>query len=357
MSTPARSVSARSSASRVLAGLAQAMPELGVARVDRELLAGLGVLDDDHAGVGKLVLARIEQPDRDDLVALGQLQQRALPAGRGDEVGDEDDERAPPDRAERELEQARQVGDRAARAGGGRIRLRASASTWLRPLRGGSVLLDLVVEEDRADAVAAAGEQAGERRRELAQHELLRPVDRAEPHRRRPVEQEPRGQLAILDVLPHERRVHPRRDVPVDVADVVARLVLAQVEEVRPDPAEDRAVVPLQQAVEAADHLPLEAVEELAQASRRRGCGRCPCVARTVAPPCAMRSLSASSGSGTAARMRSMIVVRRDAVGERLVGEHEPVAQDVGGDLAGGPGAARTRGRGRARAPGRRGSC
>ena len=99
----------------VLAGLAQPVPELGVARVDRELLAGLGVLDHDHAGVGQLVLARIEQPDRDDLVALGQLQQRTLPSGRGDEVGDENDQRAPPDCAERELEQPRQVGDRPVR--------------------------------------------------------------------------------------------------------------------------------------------------------------------------------------------------------------------------------------------------
>ena len=64
----------------VLAGLAKPVPELGVARVDRELLAGLRVLDHDHAGVGELVLARVEEADRDDLVALGQLQQRTLPA-------------------------------------------------------------------------------------------------------------------------------------------------------------------------------------------------------------------------------------------------------------------------------------
>ena len=96
----------------VLAGLAKPVAELGVARVDRELLSGLRVLDHDHAGVGKLVLARVEEADRDDLVALGQLQQGTLPARRGDEVGDENDERASPDCPERELEQACQVGDR-----------------------------------------------------------------------------------------------------------------------------------------------------------------------------------------------------------------------------------------------------
>ena len=245
----------------VLAGLAKTTTELGVARVDHELLAGLRVLDHDHAGVGKLVLARVEQPDRDDLVALGQLEQGPLPSGRGDEVGDEDDERASPDRAVRGSRSACEVGDRPVRPGrpqqapGEGEHLVSAAARRDR-------LLDLVVEEDRPDPVAAAGEQPGERRRELAQDELLRPVDRAEPHRRRPVEQQPGRELAILGVLPDERRVHPRGDVPVDVPDVVAGLVLAEVEEVRADPAERRAVVPLEQAVEAADHLPLEAAEE-----------------------------------------------------------------------------------------------
>ncbi len=70
MSTPARSVSCAQLRLTVLAGLAQPMTELGVARVDDELLAGLRVLDDDHAGVGKLVLTRVEEADRDDLVTL-----------------------------------------------------------------------------------------------------------------------------------------------------------------------------------------------------------------------------------------------------------------------------------------------
>ena len=193
--------------------------------------------------------------------------------------------------AERELERPRQVGDRPARlrrAAGGSGRGRA-------PGRGrcaAGSCLDLAVEQDRADRVAAAGEQAREGRRELAEHELLRPVDRAEPHRRRAVEQEPGRQLAILGVLADERRVHPRGDVPVDVADVVARLVLAEVAEVGADAAEERAVVPLQAPVEAADHLPLEAVEDVAPASRRlcSGCGRCPCsleVATRRRGPCA----------------------------------------------------------------------
>ena len=66
----------------MLAGRSQPVPELVVARVDDELLAGLGVLDDDQPRVGELVLAGVEEPDRDDLVALAQPQQRLLPSGR-----------------------------------------------------------------------------------------------------------------------------------------------------------------------------------------------------------------------------------------------------------------------------------
>ena len=93
-----------------------------------------------------------------------------------------------------------EVGDAAVRPRRAQ-QLRVSASTWLRRWRGGIVLLDLVVVEDRADAVAAAREQPGDGRRELAQDELLRPVDRAEAHRRRAVEQQPGRQLAVLGVL------------------------------------------------------------------------------------------------------------------------------------------------------------
>ena len=94
--------------------------------------------------------------------------------------------------------------------------------------------LDRVVVEHRTDAVAAAREQAGERRDELGEHQLLRALGRAERHRRRAVEQQPRGELAVGEVLPHVRRGGARGDVPVDVAHVVAGLVLAQVGEVDP---------------------------------------------------------------------------------------------------------------------------
>ena len=57
--------------------------------------------------------------------------------------------------------------------------------------------------EDRPDAVAAARQESRKRRDEVDQHAALEPLalDRAEVDRRAEVEQEPRGDLAVLDVL------------------------------------------------------------------------------------------------------------------------------------------------------------
>ena len=76
------------------------------------------------------------------------------------------------------------------------------------------------------------------------------------------VEQEPRGDLAVLVVLADVRRVHPGGDVPVDVPDVVAGLVFAEGREVHAVAVEQAPVVALEQAVEAPDDLPVEALED-----------------------------------------------------------------------------------------------
>ena len=60
-----------------LGDVVEAPAELGIAGVDGQQLAGLGVLHDDHARVGQLELARIDQPDGHQLVALA----RAATAG------------------------------------------------------------------------------------------------------------------------------------------------------------------------------------------------------------------------------------------------------------------------------------
>ena len=84
-------------------------------------------------------------------------------------------------------------------------------------------------------AKTQSGDEAGGKR--LLEHRA------AEVDRRRQVEQEPRGQVAVLVILAHIRLLQPRGDVPVDVAHVVAVLVLADIRQVEPVATEERALV------------------------------------------------------------------------------------------------------------------
>ena len=84
----------------------------------------------------------------------------------------------------------------------------------------------------------------------------------AKIHRWAEVEQEPGGDLAVFDVLPDVGRVHPRGDIPIDVADIIFGLVFAQVGKVHPIAVEQAAVIALQQAIQAADDLPVEAQQD-----------------------------------------------------------------------------------------------
>jgi len=67
--------------------------------VDENLLAAFGVLKGEKAQIGKPCLQGIAQPHRDHVMAAGQLRQRFFPARTGDEIGHDEDQRAPPDHA------------------------------------------------------------------------------------------------------------------------------------------------------------------------------------------------------------------------------------------------------------------
>jgi hypothetical protein len=94
----------------LLGGHLEALPELPVVGVDVQLLAGLGVFHDQRPDVRQLHLAPVEQPDGEDLVPPAQDVERALPAGRADEVGDHEHERSALDRQLPGVEQGREVG-------------------------------------------------------------------------------------------------------------------------------------------------------------------------------------------------------------------------------------------------------
>src|ERR1035437_1240048 len=131
------------------------------------------------------------------------------------------------------------------------------------PCRNGP--LERAAVEHRADAISAPREQPGERRHEVDQDSALDPLrfHAAEIDRRTQVQQEPGRDLAVLDVLADVWRIHASGDVPIDRSHVVAGLILANVHEIHAVAAEEAPVVALEDAVEAADDLPFEALEDL----------------------------------------------------------------------------------------------
>jgi hypothetical protein len=309
----------------LLGGGGEALAEALVVGVDDDLLAGLGVLHRHQADVGQVHLERVEQAHRRHLVALRELAEGAFPARRADEVGDDEDRRAALDRALRRQQQLAQVG----RAAGALGRARRHPLQQVEDVDAAAARrqhgVDVVAVEEGADAVAVAREQARQHGDELARDGALGEAVGAEVDARREVDQEPRRELAVLGELAHVRRLQPRRDVPVDVADVVVVLVLAQVGEVEAGAAHQRAVVALQHAVEAAQDRPLHALEERLGAvvidqrcrllSCGHGCSRAPAACRepgSCASPsgsrrrrrCLRRALRRRGRAGAAARRR-----------------------------------------------------
>src|SRR5207237_9688461 len=99
-----------------------------------------------------------------------------------------------------------------------------------------------VAEGDRAQAVAASRRQVADRDRDSLGDVGLAPLGGSEAHRRRRVEHEPGDQDALGEVDAYVRLAGPRGDVPVDLPDVVSRLVLPDLRKLR-SLAEDRRPV------------------------------------------------------------------------------------------------------------------
>ena len=181
----------------------------------------------------QLELARVADLDRQHAVAGAQRAQRRLPVARAAEVGDDDDEPARP----REAGAARPTASVSVVPPGATASGRAAASSAARSwassaeqpepalLRAQDARLLRVAEGEHAEPVAAARGHVADGERHALGDVGLAPLRGAEGHRGRDVEHEPRGHRALADVHAHVRLAHARGHVPVDVADVVARLV------------------------------------------------------------------------------------------------------------------------------------
>ncbi len=157
------------------------------------------------------------------------------------EIGDEENDRASGDDVVQVIErQARQ------RAAALRLEIKNLADQTQRVraafLRRNEKL-DLIREENEPDLVVvsdrAEGEEAGDFRRELA----LRLRDAAEISRSADIDHQHDRQLAFLGEFLHEGVAETRGHVPIDRANLVARLVFADVLKIHPAPFEDAVVI------------------------------------------------------------------------------------------------------------------
>src|SRR5205823_9457329 len=74
-------------------GPLETCPQVRAPRVNQDLLAVLGILEGDDPDVRNLPLSRVSDPDGDDFVAERQRAHRLLPAIRGHEITEDDEER------------------------------------------------------------------------------------------------------------------------------------------------------------------------------------------------------------------------------------------------------------------------
>ena len=169
--------------------------------------------------------------------------------------------------------------------------------------------------QHRAHPVAMPLEDARQRGHEVDDDRaLLPPVAHGpEVHRRRQVDQEPAGDLAVLVVQPDVRHLHARRDVPVDVADVVhAAGTRAGRRGPRRGPGTGSGSRP-----------------GAVPSRRRTTCQSRRWRTRSGADADVAMAMQGNHRDRDATDDGAQQVVGRDVVGECLVGQHQPVPQHV----------------------------
>ena len=203
--------------------LGQADAEAFVARVDRPLAAGLGILDHEQADIGKSELARVEDLDGDDLASACEPRKRRAPGiGGSDEVRDHDREPNSPQDVPEIVDRATEVDlspeRRSLDAPHEARQMPSTTADGHDPRTTGG-------RRDRADPIAA---EDGERRhgRCDADGQIgLPPADGPEVEAAGPVDEDGDVEVALLDRVPDVRFARPGKDRPIHPADVVTRLV------------------------------------------------------------------------------------------------------------------------------------
>ena len=150
----------------------------------------------------------------------------------GHEVGEDEEDRAAAERGLELFEGGTEVGTDPDRLEG--EQLADEPEHVAAPLGGREMMLDAIGEERRAHPVVVPCRGQGEHRGHLGAELALGTDQAAEPARGAEVHQEHHRELALLEVALDVGAPEPRGDVPVDGADVVARLILAHLGELHP---------------------------------------------------------------------------------------------------------------------------
>ena len=189
----------------------------------------------------------------------------------------------------------------------------------------------LSAEDDDTESIATAGRNVAKGQRHAFGHVGLAPVGRAEGHRGRGVEHQPGDQRPLGQVDSNVRLAGPGGGVPVDQADIVARLIGSHLGQLGARPVAGRELVAGQQASQAPPDRELECPEQ--RLRRRTGTGRSgraddrqlaitgrhqalsARVGRGLEPP-AWACLESADGAGIASEARS---IRGGSTASRIV--------------------------------------
>ena len=117
-------------------------------------------------------------------------------------------------------------------------------------------------ERDDPEPVAAPRRDVADRERDAFRDVCLAPIGRAELHRRRRVEHEPRHHHALGELHPHVRLSRARGHVPVELARIVARRVRPDLRELRARAEQHRAVVAGEQPLDATPDRDVERAQQ-----------------------------------------------------------------------------------------------
>ena len=115
-------------------------------------------------------------------------------------------------------------------------RARTSCERCRTPPAGAELELDSIAQEHQPDSVAILDRRRGQKRGSLGRSICLGGAFRAKSHAGGNIDDQPQAEGALLDEPAHKRTPLTSRHVPVEVPDVISRLVGPQLGESQPDP-------------------------------------------------------------------------------------------------------------------------